>query len=212
MFLTGCTLGYRRNQYNTTVTRDTGPSLEVKGHADNVEVMLTADFRYFRLGVPFEGGRTVLKFEADNGSTDRSETVRERRFFRLDAPILSVFQAEQGWGLWYPGVLEKRSSLELWVNVEADFLQRGHRWADLGVMWYRYNSVGFKIYGGIGSEAFRASTTADEGFVRVWDNRALNWGVGVEITVTAGEYFLQFLKFLGKVDDRHQKRIKRRGY
>ena len=209
---TACTVGYRRAMYNTTVTRDDGRSVKVTGSSDIVNVMLTADFKYFRLSTPFEGSSTEWTFESDEGGRDSDEFVRERRFLRLDAPIVSVFRPEVGWGVWYPGALKKRKSLELWANVEGSFAEDGHRWADLGIMYYHYNSVGMRIYGGIGSEAFRASTPTPGSFARIWDERAVHWGVGIEFTLTAGEYFWELLEYFAGVDRRHQKRIKRNRY
>ena len=205
-------MGYRKMNISSEIVRDDGRRLDVRGESDTALLMVHADFRYARLSLPIELGSQTWDFLAEDGGRVKDSALRERRFYRIDAPFLSVYQVDKGLGIWYPGFLSKRKSLEFWVGGEMDFLKSGHRWVDVGLMYYHYGLIGVRAYAGVGSEKVRTSTKAETKSTLFWDDSAWGYGGGIEFSITPGEYFLEFLEFLFEKDQRHQRRLKYKRY
>ncbi len=212
LLFTGCSVGYRKVNHSSDIVREDGRKLQVRGGSDTGLVMINADFRFARLSLPIELGTNTWEFLADDGGRVNDTALRERRFYRLDAPVLSIYQIGNGLGVKYPGLLSERKSIEFWVGGEMDFLKNGHRWVDFGLMYYHFGLVGVRIYGGLGSESVRTTTKAEGKSTLFWEDSAVGFGAGVEITIVPGEYFLNFLEFLWKKDQKHQRRLKYQRY
>ncbi len=212
VIFSGCSAGYRKVSHDSTIVRDDGRKLEVGGGSDSALVMLNADFRFARFSLPIEMGSNNWDLSADDGGRVTDTALRERRFYRLDMPVLSIYQVGNGLGIWYPGLLEQRKSIEFWMGGEMDLMKNGHRWVDFGLMYYHYERIGVRIYGGVGLEGIRTTTKAQNKSALFWDDSAVGYGAGVEITVAPGEYFLNFLEFLWQKDKTHQRRLKYRRY
>ena len=212
LFFCGCSVGYRKVTHSSDIVREDGRSLRVQGGSDSGLVMLNADFRFARFSMPIEMGSNTWELLADDGGSIKDTIHRERRFYRFDAPILSIYQIDNGLGIKYPGLLPERKSIEFWIGGEMDLLKNGHRWVDFGLMYYHFGLVGVRLYGGLGSESLRTTTKAENKSALFWDDSAWGYGAGVEITITPGEYFLNFLEFLWEKDKTHQRRLKYKRY
>lgn len=204
--LTGCTLGYRHTRHAGTLSREHG-DLDITGSGNTANIALTFDFRYARLLLPFEVGRRQLVFKANDGGKDTLDLIRERRIYRLDVPVLSLYDVKtRGFG-GYPGLMRHRESLEIWIGGETDLANDTEWWLDLGLVFYNYNGVGVGIYGGAGSLPFDAATPrAGTRFPALWHGNAPMFGAGVSITVTSGEFALDAFEYLLGIDKAHRTR------
>ncbi len=208
----GCTVGYRYTRHDYTFQRDDGREIEISGPGHNLRLGAVFDFRYFRLGIPFEANYRHLRFMDENGNDDRDELIRERRLWRLDVPVFSVWDIKDG-GVGYPGKMRHRESLEIWLGAESDFMKLHEWWFDIGLAYYRYNGVGTRLYFGAGSAPFRA-TTRMPGSLNpyVWEGNSPMFGFGLEGTFTAGEFALDAIEYLLGMDKRHRDRSRRYGW
>lgn len=213
VFLTGCSVGYRHTAHGSTMTRDDGRELDIRGKGDAAQLYASIDFRYFRFGVPFDVGRRRLFLEDQEGNKDQLDLIRERRIFRLDVPVLSLRDLEEKQFGGYPGLMRHRHSIELWISGESDLATEHEWWADIGIVYYKYNGIGLRAYGGVGSLPFTASTPVQgTRFPRIWEGRAPMFGAGIELTVTAGEFGLDVLHFLLGIDREHRERSRKYGW
>ena len=208
----GCSVGYRNVIHSSDIVREDGRSLQVRGESQSGIVNVNADFRFARFSLPIELGTNSWDLLADDGGSIKDTALRERQFYRLDAPVLSIYQIGNGLAIKYPGLLSERKSIEFWIGGEMDFQKNGHRWVDFGLMYYHFGLVGVRLYGGMGSEYLRTTTKADNKSTLFWEGSAWGYGAGIEITVAPGEYFLNFLEFLWEKDQTHQRRLKYRRY
>lgn len=200
----GCMIGYRNHSLAHRSTMD-GTTVEVEGDEDVVGVSAVADFRFVRVSMPLTLTRQKLTLTDTEGGVGGYSVDRELRHYRVDAPLVSFWSTERGLGLAYPGLLEHRSSVELWGGAESNLLSDGaSTWFDAGLAYYAYNLVAIRVFAGWGSVPFRAATTS-VGEVRSWTGRVSGPGIGVSITLGAGEHLLDFVKFLLDLDARQSK-------
>lgn len=201
----GCTYGYRYTNLGSTHTED-GRSVDVQGDAHAFLAGVVLDFRYFRLGVPFEGVVASFELEDELGGIDRFEDYDEMRSYRLDVPLLTIFDLDEDVWWRYPGVIRHRQGIELWASASSNLSRRHHWFADLSVAYYDYNGLGVRLFGGWGEIPFRASTQGvGPEFPLRWEGQAGGFGGGLEVTLTTGEYALEALKWL--IDrDREERR------
>jgi len=212
LVVSGCTLSYRHTRHASTHTREDGRQLEIEGQGNAAHLGATFDFRYFRFSMPFEASYRVLNFRDESGSQDRQDIVHERRFYRLDVPVLSMWDLNDG-GIGYPGVMRHRRSLEFWISAESDFMTEHEWWVDGGLVYYSYNGVGLRLHVGTGGVPFRAATPQRTSrFPILWDGQAPMFGAGLEITFTSGEYGLEVVEYLIGIDKRHRDRSRRYGW
>lgn len=213
VLLSGCTFGYRHTRHSSTVAREDGRELEVDGQGHTVNLGATFDFRYFRFSMPFGAIYRLLYFEDEEGGRDRQDIVQERRFYRLDVPVLSLWDMKDGGGIGYPGTMPKRRSLELWISAETDLLKEYEWWVDAGLVYYKYNGIGLRLYFGGGAVPYHAATPQPGSrFPIIWEGHAPMFGAGLELTFTAGEYGLEVIDYLVGIDKRHRERSRRYGW
>lgn len=212
--LCGCSIGYRYTGHHSTYTRDDGRSIDIRGNSNVGQLTAAFDFRYVRLMVPFEGGRRIMRFEDDRGNPDTIELIRERRFYRLDVPLLSLWDLEHKQFGGYIGSMRHRKSLELWVSGESNLSADDHEWwADVGFVRYAYNGVGIRVYGGVGGIPFDAATPRpNTRFPAIWRGNAPMFGGGIEFIFTTGEYGLDVVELLLGLDRRHRERSRKHGW
>ena len=192
----GCTYGYRYTNLGSTHTEQ-GRSVDVQGHAHTFLAGVVLDFRYARLGIPFEGLVVDLELEDELGGVDTLEDYDEMRSYRLDVPLLTIFDLEHDVWWRYPGAIRHREGIELWGSAMSNLKERHHWWADLSVAYYNYNGLGARLFAGYGELPFRASTHGvGPAFPLRWEGQAGGWGGGVEVTLTTGEYALEALEWL----------------
>lgn len=202
----GCTIGYRHTRHFGSIDRNIG-ELAIEGSGNTADLAATFDFRYFRFLMPFEAGRRELVFTADNDGKDTLDLIRERRFYRLDVPVLSVWDFESRDFGGYPGLMRHRRSLEFWIGGETDLRVENEWWADLSFAYYVYNGVGFRLFVGGGALPFAAATPRPgTRFPAVWRGNAPTFGAGLSVTVTTGEFALDALYYLAGIDKRHRDR------
>jgi hypothetical protein len=207
--LSGCTIGYRHTRHVGKISRDIG-ELDINGSGNTMDIAATFDFRYARLLLPFEVGRHKLVFTADDGGKDTLDLVRERRLYRLDVPVLSLYDVKtKGFG-GYPGLMRHRESLELWVSGESNLQNDNEWWIDLSLAFYKYNGVGVRLFFGAGALPFDAATPRPgTRFPALWNGNAPTIGGGLSITVTSGEFALDAFEYLAGIDKKHRERAER---
>jgi hypothetical protein len=194
----GCTIGYRYHHVDSAVTSAAGTSGRVEGGGHMVELGVVLDFRYLRLILPYLGANYELELSAGEGSGGRQSSMMEKRGIRLDVPVLSLWNGENGWEAGYPGVMEHRESVELWLSGTGRFSRPGLGFADLGLVYYHHDLVAVRAFGGWGAAPFeRNSTSFGPGGLRYeyWEESVGGPTAGVELTVGAGEQALDFIKF-----------------
>lgn len=211
---TGCSIGYRHTVHASKFTRDDGRVAQISGASDTAYLGATFDFRYARVLVPYEfGRRQIFVTEQEDGYRDEIDLIRERRFYRLDIPVLSLWDFDEKSFGGYPGLLRHRNTVDVWLSGETDFMIRNEWWADISVALYRYGKVGFRLYGGGGALPFDAATPqAGTRFPRLWKGQAPYFGGGLEVILTTGEYGLDAFEWIADMDKRDRELWKRRGY
>ena len=209
LLLAGCTLGYRHTRHTGSIKRNIG-ELDIGGSGNTADLSATFDFRYFRLLIPFEAGRRMLEFTADDGGRDTIDLVRERRYYRLDVPVVSLWDFKnEGFG-GYPGLLRHRHTFDVWVSGETNLHVDHEWWIDLGLAYYRYNGIGVRLFFGAGAVPFDAATPRPgTRFPAIWHGDAPTIGGGLTVTITAGEFALDLFQYLAGVDRTHRNRANR---
>lgn len=195
----GCTIGYRYHHVDGAVESESGMRGHIEGGGHVVELGVVLDFRYLRLLMPFLGGSYDLALEADAGTRAQRFDTFEKRGYRLDLPVLSLWNERGGIEPGYPGVMVHRESVELWLSATAHAGPPMLGFADLGVVYYQHNLVAVRAFGGWGVAPFRETTGGfgPGGRVRydTWKTSAGGLSGGIELTLGAGEQALDFLKF-----------------
>lgn len=194
----GCTIGYRYHRVDDTTTGSAGTPGKIQGSGHMVELGVVLDVRYLRLVMPYLGGSYDMKLTASDGARAQQSTMIEKRGFRLDVPVLSVWNGENGWGPGYPGIMEHRQSVELWLSGTGRFGDPILGFADLGVVYYHHDLVAMRAFGGWGAAPFEQSSIGfglNRPRQEFWETSAAGPTGGVELTVGAGEQALDFLKF-----------------
>lgn len=203
--LTGCVVGGRHQIVQTTPFQN-GQQAQIEGTASAFEFGVVADFRYFRLALPFEGAATELTGTAKPTGYFKSKSTREFRALRLDIPLISLYNFEGGGTLQYPGNMPHRHSLELWTGAAASISSRPDWWADIGITYYNHNAVAVRLYGGYGQIPFRemmqGRDTSNQLSNTFWEGHAGGIALGLELTLFAGEHALDLLKFVFEEDER----------
>ncbi len=203
--LAGCVVGGRHQRVHSTPTMH-GQQGEIQGTASAIEFGIVADFRYFRLALPFEGAVTELTGSAKPTGHFSNKANREFRALRLDIPLLSLYNFKGG-GRWqYPGTMHHRHSLEIWTGAAAALTAHPDWWADIGITYYQHNAFAVRLYGGYGQLPYRemmeGRNLANQFSAKPWEGYAGGLALGLEITLFAGEHALDLLKFIFEEDQR----------
>lgn len=196
--VTGCTVGYRYHHVNASTLSSTGTPGELRGGGHMVELGVVLDVRYLRLVMPYIGASHEMELTASDGGRAQQKSTIEKRAFRLDLPALSLWNGKNGWEPGYPGIMEHRQSLELWLSATGNFDDPILGFADLGLVYYQHDLVAVRAFGGWGGVPFQQSSTGyglDRPRQEVWKTSATGPTAGVELTVGAGEQALDFFKF-----------------
>ena len=200
----GCVVGYRYDSVSDTVVNDSGQSSRVEGHGHVVYTGLILDFRVLRFSYPYVGGQYEIEASGPGAvSTDSQAYNTREQSFHLDVPLLSIWSEENGIG--YPGTLEHRHSIDLWLSGTANFYGGPHGWVEGGLVWYKHDLMAVRLFGGWGEtpvdvavEMQRGDGTTSTAF---FDSTAGGPSGGIEVTVLAGEQALDFLNwFAGQQD------------
>ena len=206
---TGCIVGVRGHQFMGTVTND-GEVADVSGSAHGMELGVVADFRYFRLALPFEGIEAKLTGEARNGGRFIKEEYSEFRALRLDVPLLSIRDFKNGRWFGYPGRMNHRQSFEIWATAAMEPTRNPYWWTDIGLTYYHHNAVAVRLFGGYAEYPFNEPmrgviVDGQQQTGRAWQGRAPGISFGLEVTLFAGEHGLDLLKYILD-EDRRQRR------
>jgi hypothetical protein len=207
--MTGCIVGVRGHQFTGTVTAVDGEVADMSGSAQGMELGVVADFRYFRLSMPFEGVEAVLKGKSRQGGSFVSQDYTEFRALRLDLPLLSIREFSSGRWFRYPGTLVHRTSLEIWWTGALEPSRNPYWWTDLGLTYYHHNAVAVRLFAGYTEYPFREVMRGRivDGLqqTRTWEGRAPGVSFGLDVTLFAGEHALDLLMYLLD-EDRRQRR------
>lgn len=200
----GCIAGVHHHRIQSSLTLDNDQSAQARGQVNSVDLGVVADFRYFRLALPFEGHRRQIEVEADDGSRFGIDQVVELRALRLDVPLFSFADfSEEPSGRRYPGRMRRRHSLEIWGSASVGMTPINTSTASVGLVYYRYNRWALRLYGG-------ASVNPVDGVSRrIVDGAPVSQRrhgyapgavAGLEITLAAGEYGLELIDFFVNFD------------
>lgn len=162
------------------------------------------DFRAVRLV-------SALDFQVLNptASTERldpqadDQDYTERRMFRLDVPVLSLWNFESS-GLGYPGILEHRHTIDLWGRAGLAKNTGGFDpFYGGSLTYYRADSFAVSLtvdYWTIPAEVrvFQSET----GGLSIVNGDATGWVLGLEVTLFAGEHALDIITSILEVDRR----------
>ncbi len=194
----GCIVGVHHHQIGTTVEA-ADHSASVDGSVSGVDMGVVADFRYARIGMPFEGQRHQLEVDVDGEGSFRIDEVFELRSVQLDVPLFSFIDFDdEPSGQRYPGLMEQRNSLELWVSGTAGVAPLNSTSATLGLVYYRYGGLAARLYGGVSFTSYSGLAGTVEGSTGEVRRQGFAPGavVGLEVTLAAGEYALELVQYL----------------
>jgi hypothetical protein len=201
---TGCIAGVHHHRVHSTVPIDDGQRAEVRGQVNSVDLGIIADFRYLRLGFPFEGHRRQIEVNPEGGGQFALDEVVELRAIRLDVPIYSLVDlSEEPSGLRYPGRMRRRHSIEIWGSGSVGFTPIHPSTATMGLVYYNYSRLAIRLYGGVSGNPFEGVERRIEGGAEVNQRRsgyAYGGVAGVEVTLAAGEYALELIQFFLDLD------------
>lgn len=195
----GCIAGVHQHEVRGTY-QNQGFEGPVEGRVQSIDLGIVADFRYFRLALPFEGQQRELQFFLDEGSVfHRIDEQIENRTLRLDIPFLTIreFGANPS-GKWYPGSIRRRHSLDLWLSGSLGLAPINPATAALSLTYYQYSRFAVRLFGGV-------SFTPYDDVMRAFDGGATSFTpvagyatgavFGLEFTLAAGEYGLELFQF-----------------
>ena len=195
----GCIAGAHHHSIDTTVMNQ-GDALDVTGEVNSVDLGITADFRYFRVGLPFEGHRRKIDVDIQEGGFFEIDRVVELRALRVDVPVVSLFDfSDEPSGQRYPGLMKQRNSLELWLSGSMGISPIRPATASAGLAYYRYGAFAVRAFGGFSTNPFRGIERGHAGGTSSITRRsgyAPGWMAGVEVTLAAGEYALELVQFI----------------
>lgn len=197
LFFAGCIVGVHHHQVGSTVHAD-DHTASVDGSVSGVDLGVMADFRYVRVGMPFEGQRHQLAVDVDGEGGFEIDQVFEMRSLQLDVPLYSFrdFDDEPS-GRWYPGNMPQRHSLELWVGGSVGVTPLHSSTATLSLAYYRYGGIAARLYGGVSFTSYTGLVGADSGSGQVRrEGFAPGAVVGLEVTLAAGEYALELIEYI----------------
>lgn len=199
----GCITGVHHHHIQSTVNAD-NHSAEVTGTVSGVDVGVMADFRFARVGLPYEGQRHQLEVQVQDGRRFEDDNVFEMRTFQLDVPLWSLRDfSEEPTGHRYPGLMPRRHSLELWVSGQAGVTPVDTAAATLSAVYYRYGGIAARVYAGASWIPYSGlGSTSEGGFTRLERREGHAMGVvfGLEMTLAAGEYGLELVQFVLDLD------------
>ncbi len=209
--LTGCTIGYRYHRIDDTISNAVGANAKVKGSSQMVELGVVLDFRYFRMVAPYLGAKNEMDIAASDGGGDHKSQVIEERGFRLDVPVVSVWNDDDGFSLGYPGTMVHRNSLELWLSGTGRFSQPPMWFGDVGLVYYHHNWAAVRVFGGWGEMPVTGQTStfdAQGSQFQFWKTTAGGFTAGADLTIGAGEQALDFLKYFFRAQESAEKPIR----
>lgn len=195
----GCIGGVHHHRINSTVEH--GEQIaDVTGTVDSADFGVVADFRYARLALPFEGHRRQINVDFRNGSQFSVDQVVEIRALRADVPLWSAKDlSDDESETWYPGRMNQRHSLEVWASGSVGVTPIHPASASLGLVYYRYGAVAVRLFAGVSKTPYSG---LDRAFIdgteinRRREGHATGMVAGLEVTLAAGEYALELLRFI----------------
>ncbi len=196
----GCVMGYRHQHFeHQEVVNDVAVDLE--GSQGTVGYSMVFDFRVLRVSSPFITTFEEVELSDDRGGRGRYDAERKSRYLRVDAPVATFWKRGNGFGLDYTGMLQHRTSIDLWIGAESDLrTEEATHWLDVGIGYYQYNLFAVRLFGGWGVKPFRGSSRYFSQDA-VIDTQLQGFGGGIEITLAAGEYALDFIQYLLDIDE-----------
>lgn len=202
--LAGCTFGAHHYRIGGT-DHQQDHTARVDGTVSGVDIGVVGDFRYLRLGLPYEGQRHQLSVDIEEGGGFDIDRSLELRTLRLDVPVFSFRDfSEEPSGRRYPGRMEQRHSLELWLSGSVGVSPISPATATASLTYYRYGAWAARLYGGVTSVPYSGtSPSTDDGRDRLvrQEGRVPGIVVGIEMTLPAGEYALELVEFIIEWDE-----------
>lgn len=199
----GCIAGVHHHRIDATVQSEQGVA-DVDGTVDSIDLGLVADFRVFRLGLPFQGQRRTLDVAFRDGGAFRIDEVLEIRAFQLDVPIWSFKDfSDNPSGKRYPGRMRQRQSLEVWGTASVGWTPVSPVSLTAGAVYYKYGGLAFRVYGGVSWTPYSGierSIIDGSELSQRRDGRAPGLVGGIEVTLAAGEYALELFRFIRELD------------
>lgn len=202
--LSGCSLGYRYHHLGGSMENAAGANAQIEGAGHTFVMSTVLDFRYARLLTSYLFPSYTYELVDDAGGSGHHSSKFETRGFQLDAPVVSFWSEDDETTIGYPGRMEHRQSLELWLSGSSRVDVQPSAWADVGLVYYHHNLFAARLFAGWGTIAIDDSTSrlASEGTEQqFWDTDAGGLTAGFDVTFAAGEHALDFLKFFVDAQD-----------
>lgn len=202
----GCIAGVQHHHISSTFEHE-GDRGQATGYVQGVDLGVVADFRYLRLAFPFEGQRREMSFSGERGSAFSISEVVEMRTLRLDVPLYSLRDfSEEPSESRYPGRMKRRRSLEIWASGSVGAQPIHPFTASLGLVYYNYGSFAFRFYAGMSMQPYEGIDRAigSDGGEQFRRREGYVPGLvgGIEVTLAAGEYALEMVRFIMDYDRR----------
>ncbi|MGM0556341.1 MAG: hypothetical protein ACQEVA_08165 [Myxococcota bacterium] len=195
--LSGCLLGYRYQGVSDQAVNELSKTADVEATGHMIYLGVTLDFRFLRVGTPSMGGNFEVSASNEGGRYGDEYNV-QLNGFQLDAPVVSLWSEEEGFG--YPGLLEHRHSLDFWLSGTLMPVNPPHWWADASLVYYNHDLLAVRAFGGYGRIPFDGTVSgylSGERSADMFETTVGGPTFGVELTILAGEQALDFLNWFG---------------
>lgn len=215
--LSGCVVGGSigtLRAVDVTNPVDSGTA-DIDVSRNNLTLGTVFDFRAVRFVTALEmieRTRTVDGVRAQSLDRVSLEDYDERRVMRLDIPLLSLwdFNPENPGPFRYPGLLDHRHTLDVWLRGGTHNLALDEGgFVGGALVWYKSGAIAVSLTADYVTEDTGVRALQESGAATNFDGFADGWVVGFEVTLAAGEYALDIFKIFLDYDKRGRSRWNR---
>lgn len=160
--------------------------------------------------MPLVFERGLIEYRDNATGVGRRKIDRTNRAFRLDVPLISLWDFRNSVAFEYPGLMRRRESLELWGIMESNFKEEFPWAAGGGLVYYWYRRFSLGVIAGYGSAPFSGGLEGiGRGYPTTISGRHEGVWVGLDMTLFAGEFALELWDYVVAKDRRERKLFER---
>lgn len=196
--ISGCSIGYRYHHLDDSIENAAGANAQIDGAGHTLYMSTVLDFRYVRLVSSYLFPSYSYDIEDDRGGSEQHDSRFETRGAQIDAPLISLWSDDEETTIGYPGRMEHRQSLELWISGSTRGDMQPSFWGDVGLVYYHHELLAARAFAGWGAIAVDDATSridSQGNQDELWQAPVFGPSAGVDVTLAAGEYALDFIKF-----------------